>query len=153
MRMFFLAFLLVPLAEIYLLIAVGGAIGAGWTIALVVLTAIIGAAQVSAQGFATLNRARLQLEAGRPPALEMLEGLVLFFVGALLLTPGFFTDAAGFALLVPPIRRRLIKRVLGSAKFSMRQSDDGFGMRYGDGGGGDRDRHGRVIDADYEKID
>lgn len=168
MKWFFLAFLAVPLVEIYFLIAIGGAIGAGWTIALVVLTAVVGAKLVSAQGIATLKRARVHLEAGRPPAMEMLEGLVLFFAGALLLTPGFFTDTVGFALLAPPLRRGLIKWVLSTAaytKFSARAMGDGefvgefetrhefhVGGKRGDGGA-DSDRPRRIIDADYEKID
>ena len=162
MRVFFLAFLLVPLAEIYLLISVGGAIGAGWTIALVVFTALAGAALVRAQGFATLARARAQLARGQPPALEMLEGLLLFAAGALLLTPGFFTDAVGFALLLPPLRRGLIGRVLGGRRVFGVGFGGGPGVGHGDhgdyGGPGDRDRDpgrkpGRVIDADYEKLD
>ncbi|MDD9884381.1 MAG: FxsA family protein [Gammaproteobacteria bacterium] len=166
MRVFFLAFLLVPLAEIYLLISVGGAIGAGWTIALVVFTALAGAALVRAQGFATLARARAQLARGQPPALEMLEGLLLFAAGALLLTPGFFTDAVGFALLLPPLRRGLIGRVLGGRRVFGVGFGGGPGVGHGDhgdyggpggyGGPGDRDpgrKPGRVIDADYEKLD
>jgi len=163
MRVFFLAFLLVPLAEIYLLISVGGAIGAGWTIALVVFTALAGAALVRAQGFATLARARAQLARGQPPALEMLEGLLLFAAGALLLTPGFFTDAVGFALLLPPLRRGLIGRVLGGGRVFGVGFGGGPGVGHGDhgdygdlGGPGDRDpgrKPGRVIDADYEKLD
>lgn len=141
MKWFLPAFLLVPLVEIYLLIVIGGALGAGWTIALVVLTAVVGAKLVSAQGFAVLGRARAQMAAGRPPGMEMAEGLVLFLAGALLLTPGFFTDAAGFALLAPPLRRRLIGRALGAGVL-------GAGARYGSHGGG-----GRIIDADYEKKD
>jgi len=157
MRIFLLAFLLLPLAEIYLLMTVGGVIGAGWTIALVALTALIGAAQVRAQGFATLARARAVMARGQPPALEMLEGFMLFAAGALLLTPGFFTDAAGFALLAPPLRRRLIGRALRAGRFNAQQfSAAGARHRHStysahDGGGGRGP--GRVIDADYEKID
>lgn len=155
MKWFFLAFLLVPIFEIYFLIVVGGAIGAGWTIALVVLTAVAGAKLVSAQGLATLKRAGAQMEAGRPPAMEMLEGLALFFAGALLLTPGFFTDAVGFALLAPRLRRQLIKRALVSGAFSAGRYD-GHGARdaHGHGGhGGHGAGPGRIIDADYEKKD
>ena len=115
MRIFFLLFLLIPLAEIYFLIQVGGAVGAGFTIVLVVLTAVVGAALVRAQGFSTFARVQTQIARGRVPAMEMLEGLLLFAAGALLLTPGFFTDAAGFIFLVPPLRRKIIRNLLTRA--------------------------------------
>ena len=105
-------FLVVPLVEIWLLITVGSAIGAGVTILLVVLTAVIGAALVRAQGIATLARAQAMINQGELPAIELLEGVALLLAGALLLTPGFFTDAVGFALLVPRLRRELITAVL-----------------------------------------
>ena len=101
-------FLVVPLAEIYVLIEVGSQVGAIATVALVVLTAAVGAALMRAQGLATLLRARAAMAKGEVPALELLEGAVILIAGALLLTPGFITDAAGFACLVPSVRRRLI---------------------------------------------
>lgn len=109
MKLIFLIFLLVPLLEIYFLLAVGGLIGAGLTILLVVFTAVFGAALVRAQGFASVARMQAQLARGQLPALAILEGLLLLVAGALLLTPGFFTDAVGFALLLPPWRRKLIR--------------------------------------------
>lgn len=102
-------FLIVPILEIYLLLQVGGVIGAGWTIALVVLTAVIGVQLLKMQGFSTLTRARQKMDAGELPAQEMLEGMALVVAGALLLTPGFFTDGVGFFLLFQPTRRWLMK--------------------------------------------
>jgi UPF0716 protein FxsA len=102
-----LLFLLVPLLEIYLLIVVGGIIGALPTVALVVLTAVIGAALARHQGLATLQRVQATLARGEAPAIEMLEGALLLVGALLLLTPGFFTDALGFVCLVPPTRRLL----------------------------------------------
>lgn len=116
-----LLFFLVPLVEIYLLIEIGGIIGVGWTIFCVVFTAVLGAFLVRAQGFSTINRIRGQLEQGQLPAVEMLEGLCLLVAGALLLTPGFFTDAVGFILLTPPLRRALINYAL--SKGVMPRSD------------------------------
>jgi len=146
-----LAFLAVPLVEIYLFISLGGAIGAGWTIALVALTAVVGGALVSAQGFATLARAQAALAAGRPPAMEIMEGFVLFAAGAVLLTPGFFTDAVGFALLLPGLRRGLIRRVVRAGAFSAgARRWPGAGAR---DAGDARGRRGRIIDAEYEKSD
>ncbi len=114
MRMFpflALAFLAVPIVEIYLLIKVGQVIGAGWTVALVVLTAVIGVWLLRLQGLSTLLRARQKLEHDELPAQELLEGVCLVVAGALLLTPGFFTDTVGFLLLLPPTRRWLVRRV------------------------------------------
>jgi len=104
----FIIFLLVPLFEIYLLLEVGGVIGVGWTIFAVVFTAVLGAALVRMQGFSTVNRIRRQLDEGQLPAVELFEGVFLLVAGALLLTPGFFTDAVGFACLTPPFRRAVI---------------------------------------------
>ncbi len=112
MKAFFLIFLVVPLIEIYFLIEIGSAIGAGLTIFLVVFTAALGAVLVRMQGFATFVRAQTQLVKGEMPALEMIEGLCLFVAGALLLTPGFFTDAIGFILLTPSLRRAIIRKLL-----------------------------------------
>ena len=104
-------FLLVPLLEIYLLIQVGQVIGAGWTVLLVVLTAVIGVALLKRQGLSTLNRAQRKMQDGELPAHEMLEGMGLVVAGALLLTPGFFTDAVGFLLLFPPSRIWLVRAI------------------------------------------
>ncbi len=104
----FLVFLIVPLIEIYLLIKVGGLIGAGPTVFMVVLTAVVGAFMIRLQGVSTMNRVRSMLTRGEMPAIEMMEGLVLLISGALLLTPGFFTDTLGFLGLIRPLRVRLI---------------------------------------------
>ncbi len=132
-------FLVVPIVEIYLLIQVGGMIGAGWTIFLVVLTAVIGVSLLKLQGLSTLNRAQLKLEHNELPAREILEGMGLVVAGALLLTPGFFTDAVGFFLLFPPTRIWLVSavaaRMVSSASVTMhthqqRDSDVIDGVKY-----------------------
>ena len=104
-------FLAVPIIEIYLLIQVGQVIGAGWTIMLVVLTAVIGVWLLRIQGMSTLTRAQRKLQENVLPAREILEGMGLLVAGALLLTPGFFTDAVGFFLLFPPTRIWLVSLV------------------------------------------
>lgn len=109
MPLLVLAFLLIPLLEIYLLIEIGGLIGAYWTVAAVVGTALAGAALVRRQGLAALHRFRVAMGQGELPALTIMEGLVLLVAGVLLLTPGFFTDALGFACLTSPLRRRFIR--------------------------------------------
>jgi UPF0716 protein FxsA len=100
----FLLFLLVPLIEIALFIQVGGLIGIWPTLAIVVLTAIGGTMLVRSQGFRVLNDLRGSFERLGDPTEPLAHGAMILFSGALLLTPGFFTDAVGFALLVPAVR-------------------------------------------------
>jgi len=105
-------FLTVPLLEIYLLIQVGGAIGALSTVFLVVFTAVLGVFLIRRQGLSTMQRVQATLAHGEIPAVEMLEGFFLLIAGALLLTPGFFTDTLGFLCLIPPFRRYIILKFL-----------------------------------------
>lgn len=102
----------VPLLEIYLLISMGRVIGAGATILVVIVTAVLGAWLLRLQGLGTLARVQAASQAGQLPAVELIEGLILLVSGVLLLTPGFFTDAIGFLSLVPSIRRRLAEGLL-----------------------------------------
>lgn len=125
-RLLFILFLVVPLVEIFFLIQVGQVIGAGWTIFLVVATAVIGAFLLRLQGFQTLHRAQRTMQQGQLPATEMLEGLCLLVSGALLLTPGFVTDAMGFLLLVPPVRQVLIAQMLKNSRFILSSGSSGF---------------------------
>ncbi len=106
-----LAFIGIPIVEIAVFIQVGGAIGVWPTIGLTLLTAIAGTVLLRTQGLATLARAQATLAAGEPPVAEMLDGMCILAAGALLLTPGFVTDAVGLALFVPGVRR-LIGRAL-----------------------------------------
>lgn len=105
-------FISVPLLEIYLLLKVGGYIGAMNTIALILLTAFIGTLLLRQQGLSTLARVQQTLDEGRLPAGALVEGLLLLVAGALLLTPGFFTDAVGFFCLVPSCRQWLAGHLL-----------------------------------------
>lgn len=100
----FLAFLAVPLIEIALFIQVGGLIGLWPTLLIVVLTAVIGTWLVRTQGLATLNSLQSSFSDLRDPTEPLAHGAMILLAGALLLTPGFFTDAVGFALLVPRVR-------------------------------------------------
>lgn len=100
-------FILVPLIEIYLIIKVGSHIGALNTVLLIIITAVIGVALLRIQGLSTMMRFQQQLQQGELPATTMLEGMMLFMAGALLLTPGFFTDSIGFLLLLPPVRKAI----------------------------------------------
>lgn len=108
----FLIIVVMPLLEISLFIQVGGIIGVLPTIALIILTAVIGVSLMRLQGVMTLTRIREKLNRDEIPADDMIEGLLLLVAGALLLAPGFFTDLLGFALLIPLIRRPLARRIL-----------------------------------------
>ncbi|UTF49857.1 membrane protein FxsA [Desulfomicrobium sp. ZS1] len=107
----FLLFVLVPVAEIYLLVTVGGAIGALPTVALVILTALAGAHLARMQGMSTMLRIRENLDQGFMPAEELLDGVLIFLAGVVLLTPGFLTDLCGLLILLPATRN-IFKRWL-----------------------------------------
>ena len=138
--MWLLIFFLTPIVEMYLLIEVGGYIGAWPTIALVMITAVIGVTLLRIQGLSTLTRGVGRLQGGELPAREMVEGLLLAVAGALLLTPGFVTDGIGFVLLTPPLRAAIADRVL--ARVQVMEATAGL---YGNpdlgGDGVDSDRH------------
>ncbi|MDX8129319.1 FxsA family protein [Methylomonas sp. LW13] len=112
MQILFIAFLIVPFVEIYVLLQVGGLIGAFPTILLVVFTAVLGAWLLRRQGFTTWQRFQSGLAQGEIPAYEMIEGPILLVGGALLLTPGFFTDLLGFACLIPTLRRKIAQYII-----------------------------------------
>ncbi|MDW3223685.1 MAG: FxsA family protein [Paracoccaceae bacterium] len=107
----FIAFLAVPLIEIALFIQIGGAIGLGWTLFTVVLTAIIGTWLVRNQGLMAMNQVKSSFSDLRDPTEPLAHGAMILFSGALLLTPGFFTDAVGFLLLVPGFRTAVYKAI------------------------------------------
>lgn len=111
-QLLFLLVLIIPFVEIYLLIQVGGIIGAVPTIFLVVFTAALGAWLLKQQGLATFQRFQASLAQGVVPAYEMIEGPILLVGGALLLTPGFITDLLGFACLIPRIRKKIARYVI-----------------------------------------
>lgn len=140
-----LLFFAVPLLELGLLIRVGGEIGVGWTLTLVILTAIIGAWLLRLQGLTTLQRAQRTLEQGAIPALEILEGVALLVAGALLLTPGFITDAIGFALLLPPLRQSMLARIAARMVEQAAQHQDA--------GKAGRGGSGRVIEGEFRRED
>ena len=105
-------FMLVPIVEMWILIEVGGWIGALPTVALVVLTATLGLSLLKRQGLSTLMRARRKMDEGSIPASELVSGVMIAVGGALLLTPGFVTDAIGFALLIPQTRQWLLLKLV-----------------------------------------
>lgn len=147
-RFFLLLALLVPLLEIFVLVEAGSAIGAPLVVLLTVLTAAGGIVLVRLQGFETLRKARAEIDAGRPPVAEMLHGALLVAAGLLLLVPGFLTDFAGALLLVPPLRRPLVRGLTSRAAAGRREveieaeywHEDGPGTAPPPTPGHDRDR-------------
>lgn len=104
-------FVVIPLIELAVILQVGQAIGAGWTIALLVLFSIVGAALLRHEGRRAWLAFRSALEAGRWPGDEVTQGALVIVGGTLLLTPGFFTDGVGFLLLIPITRAGLAKLI------------------------------------------
>lgn len=148
MGFWLLVFFLTPIVEMYLLIRVGGYIGAWPTIGLVMLTAVIGVALLRVQGLATLTRGMGRLESGELPAREMAEGILLAVAGALLITPGFVTDAAGFLLLFPPTRAAIAQRML--QRVVVTGVGPAPGARSGRGGPGRNDQGPTIIEGEFE---
>ncbi|MEX0603764.1 MAG: FxsA family protein [Marinobacter sp.] len=158
MGIFLLIFIILPIVEMAILIKVGTVIGALSTIGLVLLTAIIGAALLRQQGLATLLRANQRINSGELPAREVAEGLILAVGGALLLTPGFVTDAIGLLCLIPFTRQwfasHALKRMVvasgstQSFRFTGGQGDPfGSGNAFGGGSAADDD----VIEGEYRE--
>ena len=139
----FLLFLIVPLIEIALFIQIGGLIGLWYTLLIVVVTAILGTYLVRSQGLAVLSQLRGSFEELRDPTEPLVHGAMVLFSGALLLTPGFFTDAVGFALMVPGVRSAVFRYFRSRINVQSVQ----FGPQ-------DTPRQDEtVIDADYEDLD
>lgn len=99
-----LLFILVPIAELYLFINIGSQLGLGLTLAIIIVTAILGASLTKSQGRRAMEKFQAATAAGRMPAKEAIDGLMILLAGAVLITPGFLTDTVGFLLLVPPFR-------------------------------------------------
>lgn len=146
----FLAFLLVPLIEIALFIQVGGAIGLWPTLFIVVLTAVIGTYLVRSQGIAALGNVQRSFNQLDDPSEPLAHGAMILFSGALLLTPGFFTDAVGFALLTPAFRNVVIAQVRKRVKIhSVNVNGTGFTAHTARRSPYDSDD---VIDGDYQEV-
>ncbi|HSG61236.1 MAG TPA: FxsA family protein [Pseudomonadales bacterium] len=117
----FVIFVVLPIVEMWVLIETGAHIGGLSTIALVLLTAVIGAFCLRIQGMSMLLEAQRKMQVGELPAQEMFGGLLLAVAGVCLVTPGFITDSVGFLLLVPPVRLALGKAILKKMQVSGQQ--------------------------------
>jgi len=108
-RFLFLLFIVIPIIEIALLMQIGEWIGVWPTIAIVIITAWLGAKNVKQQGVSTLNSVQQKMAQGQAPSEEIVSGLMLLVAGVLLLTPGFATDIFGLSLLIPSFRKAIVK--------------------------------------------
>lgn len=113
-------FITVPLIELALFLTVGEWIGLPTTLAIVILTGFLGAWLTKSQGLKVLQRFRQSLAEGRLPHEEVIEGLLVLIAGAVLLTPGFLTDACGFLLLTPPLRTIVVRKLKETLKDRIR---------------------------------
>ena len=114
MNTFFLIFIGLPALEIFLLIEIGGKIGAFNTIGLIFLTAFIGIFFARIQGVQTLRSGIINLYQNKTPIYELMSGASIAFAALLLIIPGFFTDMIGFFLLVPYTRKIIFKMIIGN---------------------------------------
>jgi UPF0716 protein FxsA len=134
----FLLFVLLPIAELWLIIQIGGEIGVLPTLALLIVDSLVGAAVARSQGARAWERFNLALAEGRVPAKEVFDGAMIIMGGALLLTPGFITDIFGLALLLPPSRaliRGFLARLVGRrGAVAFRVAEFGYARRPGAGG-------------------
>ena len=133
-------FVVVPLAELYVIFKVGDAIGILPTLALLVADSILGSLLLKSQGRAVWRRFNESMSAGRIPHREVLDGVLIIFGGAFLITPGFLTDVVGLLLLLPPTRS-IFRGVL--ARRSLMVAGDAVNARVGG-------RRGRAQDWDVE---
>jgi len=153
LRIWPLLFIVVPLVELYLIIEVGGVIGALWTVLLVLLTAVIGVSLLRIQGFSTLNRARQNMAKGTLPAMEMMEGVMLAIGGALLITPGFITDTFGFMCLLPLTRRAMIRYLLSHSSVHVQGFHRQSPYEYDSGFRDQSNERGRTIEGEFHRDD
>lgn len=161
MRFGHVLFLIIAIAviEMYLLIAIGGEIGALSTIALVFITAALGIWMLRQQGFATLSRALMSVQRGREPVQEVAEAPFLLLGGVLLLLPGFFTDAIGFLCLLPWTRRAMSHFIVNNSALSRQNTDNRPAGLSADGQNADMSRLGaraqrpRIIEGEWKQED
>ncbi|OOE33052.1 MULTISPECIES: FxsA family protein [Salinivibrio] len=157
-----LLFILVPVIEIGLFIQVGGWLGLWPTLALVLITAFVGASLVRSQGLMTLASVQDRLNRGELPAQQILEGVMLAVAGVLLLTPGFMTDAMGMLVLLPAPRAALAKQVMKRVTVSQAGFSQGGFHQGGNAQGpfgedpfrrGGRGDDGNTFEGEYERKD
>lgn len=146
----FLIFTSVSLLEIFVLVKVGGFLGAWATVSLVIVTALIGSALVRSQGVQVVQKLRLRMAQGEMPGTQLVEGVMLLMTGVLLVTPGFVTDFCGLLLLQPYIREKIAKKVLATVQLN---SHSGFAHSTNHSPFNGSKRDDDVIEGEFERKD
>ncbi|WP_342077491.1 FxsA family protein [Yoonia sp. SS1-5] len=139
-----IAFIAVPMIEIALFIQVGGVIGMWWTLLIVLMTAIAGSYLVRSQGLRELGRLQQSFSEMQDPTEPLANGAMILFAGALLLTPGFFTDVVGLSLLVPQVRQAAFKWARSRIKVSS--------FKVNTAAQAPRKPRDQVIDGEFEEV-
>lgn len=157
MRYLLILFIAMPIIEIGMFIRVGGWLGMWLTLLIVVITAVLGAWMLRQQGASTMIEVQHRLQAGEMPAQQIIEGFLLLVGGGLLVTPGFVTDAMGFACLIPGSRRGLVSLFLTRSKGGTVFMNTGGGSRRANPSHRpaepSRARVDDAIEGDYREID
>lgn len=146
-----LLFIGIPLLEITLFIQIGGAIGLGWTLAIVIATAVLGAWMVRSQGARAMLNLRTSFSSLQDPTEPLAHGAMILFSGALLLTPGFFTDFVGFALLIPAVRSAVYRNLRARINVQNFQMGPDSQQPRPPNPRGQPDH--RVIDGEFEEVE
>ncbi len=146
---FFIIFILIPISELFVFMSVSEEIGLGMALLMCLFSAILGGAIVKYQGLMTMSSAHESMRRGALPSKELFDGLCIVAAGATLITPGFITDALGFALLVPMFRDAIRNKLVQSGKFQT----TGFGTEYSEFQDPHRQADPTIIEAEYETID
>lgn len=165
-RVLFLLFIIIPIIEIAVLMQVGAILGAWPTVAIVIITAWLGAKNVRQQGISTLNSVQAKMAQGEMPSEEIVSGILLLVSGVLLVTPGFVTDAFGLLLLVPAFRHLFVKSLQqqliqkqanGTAfygqSFTVGQPINSQKNTHEENTKDQTVRHGSTIDGEFERKD
>lgn len=149
--------LFIPICEIGMFILIGGQIGVVYTLALILVTAIIGSILLRFQGLSLLSKIQAETTAGRVPGKELVNGVMIMIAGVLLLTPGFVTDTIGFLLFIPFVRTVIWafigSKISVSMAGSMHTGSAGFGQSHPPRGGDgvvdlDADEYGETPNPD-----
>lgn len=154
----FLLFTSVSLLEIFVLVKVGGFLGAVPTILLVIITALVGSALVRSQGLQLVSQLQQRMAQGEMPGQQLIEGIMLIVTGVLLVTPGFVTDFLGLLILQPSIRATFAKAILANVNFASMATPNGFGFSHHSQHGDPftQSKHvddGDVIEGEFERKD
>ncbi|OED43167.1 hypothetical protein ACH42_10780 [Endozoicomonas sp. (ex Bugula neritina AB1)] len=154
MRFLLLPFIILPILEMVVLIEVGGAIGALNTVALVFLGAFIGIQVIRQQGFSTMVKAQQKMAAGELPAGEMAEAFMIAIGGLFMVIPGFITDVLGVLLLIPSVRRWLLRRMIASGRWRVQQTEIYQGEYHREQPWeSDQDKINHTVDGEYKRND